>query len=623
MNDKTSPHLPDPDVYLGEDGTPRSRVSDDVYFSTSGGADETRHVFLGGIDAPKLFGRQSSVRIAELGFGTGLNFIVTWRDWIADAPKNATLHYTAIEGYPMSAEMLYQVLGNIPELTAEATALIAQWPPLVKGTHRLVLSGGRVHLTLIFLNVSDALAGVSDKFDAWYLDGFSPAKNPEMWTDDVLNRVRLLCTPNARIATFTAAGHVRRTLSGLGFDVQKRPGFGRKRDCISAKLNENKKPNTLSRKIKPKTVAVIGAGIAGATLANALRMRGHKPIIIDAADQVGAAASGNPVALIAPRLTRERVPMGRIIASAYLHAVRFYDDLHDSGGDPWIGARGSYVMAQNDEEAERQSRAKKAYGWPDDVMQEVSSTQASLLTGVNITKGGSWFAGSGAVSPANVIATLTKEIEVIKGTVTQVYRSDDGWHVVMTGNDDLGAFDAVCVAAGIGVMDVLGPDTFPLLPNRGQLAYVSSLSQSPDVAISYGGYVSPKLTLDNGAACHVLGASYARRDEIPDAEWETLRQSDTDAMLENFAEQLPGIDVGEVIGGRTARRATIRDYIPLAGEWDDGLFVLGGLGSRGFMTAPLLADLIADQISDAPLPLEADLVKALSPKRFDKYNMKM
>ena len=613
MNDTTSPHLPDPEVYIGDDGTPRSRLSDDVYFSTSGGVEETRHVFLGGIGAPDFFKDRQFTRIAELGFGTGLNFLVTCRDWAEVAQPGATLHYTAIEGYPMSAETLHQTLGHIPEMASEAAKLIAQWPPLVKGTHRLVMNQGRVHLTLIFGEVDDALTGITGHFDGWYLDGFSPAKNPDMWTGDVLGQVRSLCAPDARIATFTAAGHVRRTLSELSFDVQKRPGFGRKRDCVSAKLSKGEM--SLS---KSKTVAVIGAGIAGAALVHALKVRGYQPTLIDAAELTDAAASGNPVALIAPRLTRERVPMGRIIASSYLHAVRFYDALHDAGGDPWIGERGSYVLAQNEEEAERQSRAKRAYGWPDDVMLEITPARASELTNAEISKGGTWYAGAGAISPAKVIAKLTEDIKVLKCAVTQVYPSDKGWYVAATGSDDIGPFDAICVAAGIGVMDVLGPDTFPLLSNRGQLTYVSSLTPSPKVAISYGGYVSPKLTFDSGETGHVLGASYARRDEIPDAEWETLRSSDTEAMLANIAEQIPAIAVGDVIGGRTARRATIRDYIPLAGEWDDGLFVLGGLGSRGFMTAPLLADLIADQISGTPLPLEAELVKALSPKRFKK-----
>ena len=613
MNDTTSPHLPDPEVYIGDDGTPRSRLSDDVYFSTSGGVEETRHVFLGGIGAPTFFEDRQFTCIAELGFGTGLNFLVTCCDWDETAPPDGILHYTAIEGYPMSAEILHRAVGHIPEMALYADELIDKWPPLVKGTHRLVMNHGRIHLTLIFGDVDDVLAGISGHFDAWYLDGFSPAKNPGMWASDVLSQVRALSAEGARIATFTAAGHVRRTLAELGFEVQKRPGFGHKRDCVSAKL-----PQGEISPSKSKTVAVIGAGIAGAVLVRALNVRGHKPTLIDAAELTGAAASGNPVALIAPRLTRERVPMGRIIASAYLHAVRFYDGLQDTGGDPWIGERGSYVMAQNDDEVERQSRSKRAYGWPDDVMQEISPAEASLITGTEISKGGTWFAGAGAISPKKVIAKLTEGIETVKCQVSHVMRSADGWHVAMAGGDDIGPFDAVCVAAGVGVMDVLGHDTFPLLSNRGQLTYVSSLTPPPKVAISYGGYVSPNLTLDNGETCHVLGATYARRDEIPDAEWETLRDTDTESMLANFAEQMPAIDVGDVIGGRTARRATIRDYIPLAGEWDDGLFVLGGLGSRGFMTAPLLADLIADQISDAPLPLETELVDALSPKRFKK-----
>ena len=217
---------------------------------------------------------------------------------------------------------------------------------------------GNVLLKIIIDDATQGLSKIKAKrsglVDAWYLDGFSPAKNPDMWTDDVLGRVRALSAADARIATFTAAGRVRRSLTALGFDVQKRPGFDRKSDCVAARLAGESRSKKIST--KPKAIAVIGAGIAGATLANALHVRGHKPTIIDAANCLGAGASGNPVALIAPRLTRERVPMGRIIASAYLHAVRFYDALQDMGGDPWIGARGSYVMAQNDDEAERHGR---------------------------------------------------------------------------------------------------------------------------------------------------------------------------------------------------------------------------------------------------------------------------
>jgi len=616
MNDKRSPHLPDPEVYLGDDGTPRSRVADDVYFSTSGGIDETRHVFIEGVGGRKFFKNRRVTRIAELGFGTGLNFLATWQYWADGAPSGATLHYTSIEGYPMSAELLHRSLSMFPELAAEAAALIASWPPVVRGTHRLVLGDGRVHLTLVFDDVLCALGGLSGEYDAWYLDGFSPAKNPDMWNGDVLDRVCALSAPGARIATFTAAGHVRRTLMELGFEVEKRKGFGRKRDCVSAHLPMVENCKIGKHSSTPQSVAVIGAGIAGATLAHALQQRGHKPILLDGAKRPGSAASGNPAALIAPRLTRERVPMGRIIASAYLHAVRFYEGLQDAGGDPWLGARGSFVMARNEEEAERQSRSKTAYGWPDDVMQIVSEARASLLTSVEVSEPGLWFAGAGAISPANVINQLTDGVPYQQVSIAKVTSVDGGWELIANDSTSLGTYDVVCMAAGVGTMDIMGPETFPLRANRGQLTYLSSLEPKPNVPITYGGYISPLVPLGKIETGHVLGATYARRDELPDAEWDRLREADSQEMLDNFETHLPNIKAGKVLGGRTALRATIRDYIPLAGAWDHGLYVLGGLGSRGFMTAPLLADLIADQISGVPLPLESDLVSALDPKRF-------
>lgn len=616
MNEKNSPHLPDPEVYLGDDGTPRSRVSDDVYFSTSGGIDETEHVFLQGIGGQKFFKNRNITRIAELGFGTGLNFLVTWRHWAKAAPKDATLHYTSVEGYPMSAEFLQRSLASFSELAGETAALIARWPVAVRGMHRLILDQGRVHLTLIFDDVLSALDGLSGEYDAWYLDGFSPAKNPDMWSGDVLDRVRALSAPSVRLATFTAAGQVRRTLTELGFEVEKRKGFGRKRDCVSAYLPTTSSYKSSDRNSISKSVAVIGAGIAGATLAHALRQRGHKPTLLDGAKRPGSAASGNPAALIAPRLTRERVPMGRIIASAYLHAVRFYEELQDAGGDPWLGARGSFVMARNDDEAERQSRSKVAYGWPDDVMQIVSEARASLLTSVDVPKPGLWFAGAGAISPLHVIDQLTDGVPYRQASVAKVVRVDDAWELISDKSKSLGVYDVVCLAAGVGVMDIMGADTFPIRANRGQLTYLASLKPKPNVPITYGGYISPLVPLGKKETGHVLGATYARRDELPDAEWDSLCETDTQEMLDNFAAHLPDIKAGKVVGGRTALRATIRDYIPLAGAWDEGLFVLGGLGSRGFMTAPLLGDLIADQISGTPLPLESDLARALDPKRF-------
>ncbi|MEX2311226.1 MAG: tRNA (5-methylaminomethyl-2-thiouridine)(34)-methyltransferase MnmD, partial [Rhodospirillales bacterium] len=178
---KTPPILPDPLVTLGDDGTPRSGVSGDVYFSTAGGVQETQHVFLGGIGAPDAWQGKQHFRIAELGFGTGLNFLVTWQAWKRSAPKGAHLDYVSVEGYPIEVEALGSILAGVPELADEAAALLAAYPPRVGGLHRLHLDGGRVRLTLLYGEVEAMLDAMTGSVDAWFLDGFAPSKNPGMW----------------------------------------------------------------------------------------------------------------------------------------------------------------------------------------------------------------------------------------------------------------------------------------------------------------------------------------------------------------------------------------------------------------------------------------------------------
>ncbi len=603
-------HLPDPQISITDDGTPTSGVSGDVYFSKSGGIAETRHVFLKGIDAPTIWQTGSYLRVGELGFGTGLNFLVTWHDWNATAPKGAELDYLAVEGYPIPVAQLRDILSRVPELASEAEALLAEWPIRVGGVHRLSFDAGRVRLTLLFGDAGEMLAQAAGAVDAWYLDGFAPSKNPDMWTDDVLSQVRRLSAPGARLATFSAAGAVRRALAELGFAVEKRPGFGRKRDCVAAVL-----PGTREQAV-PETIAVVGAGIAGCTLARTLLARGMNVTLIDKADAPGSAASGNPAALLAPRLPRERTVLGRIMAASYLHAVRFYDVLASEGATVWFGERGGLALARNADEAERQSRAISAFGWPEEVMRQVDAQEAAALSGIETEAGGLWFSAAGTLNPLAIAKHLARDIRYVQADVGGFEKTPGGWVLTAHDGTNIGAYGAIVLAAGVGLMDMPGASHWPLRANRGQLAYLSELRGGPRVPITYGGYLSPKIPLPNGQMGHVLGATYARRDEVPDADWHTLRKEDEAQMLSILADHLPSIDGAEPMGGRVSLRATIRDYVPLAGRVDQGLYVLGGLGSRGFLTAPLLSELIADQLTGAPLPLEADLVQALDPGRF-------
>ncbi len=606
--------LPDPELDIDETGTPRSAWAGDVYFSADDGPAETAHVFLAGIGAPEVWKSRRRMRIGELGFGTGLNFLLTWRAWRESASADATLDYVAVEGFPLSADDIRCALSRYSNLTAEVAALTHRLPHRVPGMHRIALDGGRVRLTLVYGQVAPALAMLTGRVDAWYLDGFAPSKNPDMWTPEVLAAVAARTVPGGRLATFTAAGAVRRGLEAAGFTVEKRPGFGRKRECLAASMPGD----AVADGLKPGArVAVIGAGIAGGALSKALAERGYAVTLIDAAGP-GAGSSGNPAALIAPRLPKSASPMGRVLASGYLHAVRYYDALAAAGVAVWLGRRGTFAMARDDAEQERQQASLRSYGLPEVAMRGIDAAEAGRLTGIACPRPGLWFAEAGTLDPRAVVPALAaKATDFIQAEVARIERGDDGWRVLGPDGATVASAEAAVVAAGSGLKGLFPAAPWPLRANRGQIGYLPASEGGPAVPVSYGGYLTPAVRLPAGGMGHVIGASYGRTD--PAAAWETFEEQDHREIAGLLSSALPALAVladAPPVGGRVSLRATIPDYTPLAGGMDEGLYVLGGLGSRGFLTAPLMAERIADAIAGLPPPLPADLLAAVDPKRF-------
>lgn len=202
----------------------------DPYYSRVDGLAETRHVFLDGTGLPGAWAGREHFRVAELGFGTGLNFAATLALWRATAPPDARLDYTGFEIAPLAPEAMARALARWPELAAETAALLAVWPGAEGGTADL----GRARLTLVTGDARKTLARWQGRADAWFLDGFAPARNPQMWEPALMAEVFAHAAPGARLATYSAAGHVRRALAAAGFRVRKIPGFGTKREMTVA-----------------------------------------------------------------------------------------------------------------------------------------------------------------------------------------------------------------------------------------------------------------------------------------------------------------------------------------------------------------------------------------------------
>ncbi len=211
------------------DGTlPVSRRFDDPYFSLNDGLAETRHVFLGGNDLPARL--CDGFRIAELGFGTGLNMLATALSW-AQTGRSGTVHFTSFEAYPLPASDIARALQAFPCVLPTAAPFLAQW---AQGRRQIDLPG--LSVTVIAGDARDTLPDWGGHADAWFLDGFSPAKNPELWSPDLMAAVARHTAPGGTFATYTAAGHVRRSLEAAGFDVTRAPGHGAKRHMTHGQL---------------------------------------------------------------------------------------------------------------------------------------------------------------------------------------------------------------------------------------------------------------------------------------------------------------------------------------------------------------------------------------------------
>lgn len=224
------------DVLSWLDGDmPFSERFGDHFYSQTGGQAECWHVFMGGNGLPERWAGGGDFTIGELGFGTGLNFIETWRRWRETRPAEGVLSYVSFEAFPMSADQIRRALSPWPDLDGLAGDLLGQWPTLTTSPSIWKMDGQTV-LTVV---VGDALGGVRDwagAADAWYLDGFAPSKNPQMWSAELMQAVADRTRPGGTFASYTAAGWVRRNLQAAGFTVEKRPGHAGKREMIRGEL---------------------------------------------------------------------------------------------------------------------------------------------------------------------------------------------------------------------------------------------------------------------------------------------------------------------------------------------------------------------------------------------------
>ncbi|WP_116364501.1 bifunctional tRNA (5-methylaminomethyl-2-thiouridine)(34)-methyltransferase MnmD/FAD-dependent 5-carboxymethylaminomethyl-2-thiouridine(34) oxidoreductase MnmC [Parahaliea mediterranea] len=663
--------MPAPRLDWGDDGVPGSSAFGDIYFSRDDGAAESRFVFLAGNALPQRWASHPAPAfvIGETGFGTGLNFLLTWQAWAACPTPKPRLHYLSVEQYPLRRQDLQRALAAWPGLAEFASELLAHYPSPVPGCHRLLLAGGQITLDLWWADAETALADLASHrqrwVDAWYLDGFAPARNASMWSSAVLGQIGALSRPGATLATFTAAGAVRRALQAAGFSMHKGPGFGRKRerllgtypDDLAENATENSTENVTDNRPTdtpwdlprqtapaPRSALVLGAGLAGCATAAALARRGVTVQLLEAASLAGE-ASGNAQGVLYTRLSRRHSALSDFALASFSDASRHYRHLLDTGAlrDGLDGALCG-CFHQHHKADELADMAERLAHLPE-LARVLDAAEASALLGVSQAAPGYWFPGSGWLSPQALCRHWSQQPGITLREhcgPLQLRRAGSQWQALNAQGEVIAEADCAVIACGNSSAQHSGLDWLPLQPIRGQ---TTTLPPGPPfdtlrAAFCHEGYIAPAPT----GSGHCIGATFnlGEHSTAPSAADQQQNLQRLASAVADWGSALAALD-GSALPARVGFRCTTPDYLPLAGPVPDapallatyvalrqnarktinsaaptmpGLYLNTGHGSRGLSSAPLCAELIASQACNEPPPLPRYLSRALAPARF-------
>jgi len=566
------------------DGTPYSEAFGDVYHNAAGGIAEKRQVFLGGNALPARWAGRERFVILETGFGLGLNFLLTLQAWRRDPARARRLHFVSIEKHPFSLPDLRTLHARYPEVAAEAAELQARWPLLVPGAHRLEL--GDAVLTLFFADIK-ALRDLRLSADAIYLDGFAPAKNADMWSPQVLRAVSRLAAPGATAATWSVAGPVRHALEETGFAVEKRPGFGGKREMLAAR---NIRPGNEISPEKNRKAAVIGAGLAGAAICERLCARGWEVDLYERHHAPAQEASGNHAGTFHPIVTSDDSVFARLTRAAFLFSLSSWKNFSAIRWDPC----GVLQLARDEKEEAAQRKAIAALALPPDYAQYVTREEASTHAGVAVSAPGLWFPQAGWLNPRSLVRAQLESCRKLKTFFGKAINALPDAPVVILANSSE------------------APKLHPvphlrLRKVRGQLTHVpEDALDAPHVVVLRGGMVLPAVE----GVC-VVGASY----DIDDQDAAPRAESDA-GNLERLERMLGAKVDNRNVTSRVAFRSVAPDRLPVAGKIAEGVYGAFAYGSRGLIWAALAAELIAAELEGEPLPIEGKLADAMHPQRF-------
>ena len=687
---------------FNQQGTLQSTSFDDVYFSNENAIAESNYVFIQGNALLKTWEnwQEADFYIGETGFGTGLNFLCTlqaFESFLEEHPKAKLkrLHYISFEQFPIEKAKLETIHQQWPELNLYSQSVLNKYPPALEGMHRSFHSFAcktdtqannfvpSVCLDLMLGEAAQLLAGIHEPsggfINAWYLDGFAPSKNKSMWQPSVYQEMARLSKQNATLATFTAAGAVKRGLEAVGFTIQKIKGFGRKRDMITACFSDKKQAENILKqptsfvhqqtKHAPyfsrlaqspieqsgKHIAVVGAGIAGALLALRLTQAGQKVTLLCKDKEPAQGASGNPIAGFYPQLNAEAGVNSQFFVHAFLYARHFYDDLLAQGISFEHDFCSVLQLAFNENTQTRLEKMRSKALWPEELACIVDAQRASDIAQLDITCDALHLPKGGWISPVSLVDSALQKakqtgllVELYEHELLSYQSNKNGVELMVLNQNQAkqtAHFDTLVIAAGAESMN-LAQVPLPARLTRGQVEAfpASKATESLHAVLCHKGYFTPAV-----AGKHALGSTYVKIEQS-DANTEH-RNEEVITNLNMHTQALQGSAwVNELetadpktIAGRAAIRCSTPDHLPMVGAMPDiaaqqkelaqlykalplhryptpsnieHVYLLAGLGSRGITSAPILVDTLVAQLLAKPFPLQSALLDAIMPNRF-------
>jgi tRNA 5-methylaminomethyl-2-thiouridine biosynthesis bifunctional protein len=663
-----------PDLSFQQDGAPYSNQFNDIYFDSESGYQQSEQVFLHGNDISRRIQQaKDCFTIGETGFGTGLNFLLTLQIYQEYLKKTGTekcpkLHFISVEKFPLTKDQLSKSLQALPQLSYFSDLLLDQYPDFAHGYENiedfsLSFFNNQVNLKII---INDAAVGLSTinspkdgLVDAWYLDGFSPAKNPEMWSEKLFENVGRLSKPQASIATFTVAGFVKRQMQNIGFRTQKRMYIGNKHEMLTGIFQQNPKSNKgyqlRSTITKPQHVSIIGGGIASACAALALTNQGIKVTLYCKDNSLAQGASSNAIGALYPLLHQQKDDISLFYQQAFWRAKEVYENVIEKGFNfphQWCGL---LEVSYKESLKKRQKKFTELNTWEKNLIHSVDASKASELANVDLTYGGLFMPNAGWLSPQDAVKqminaakstgrlrvennTLIKKIQKIK-TGSSSNSHQKNWRLIT----NKGEFDA-SVIVFCGGAEIIEFDWIKQLPFSSVQGQVTGMKSNDSInklstVICHKGYLTPSYK-----NMHCIGATFNK-----DSTRTTVKPEEDKFNLDMLTTCLPNLSnmiqwtTKDIAQSKSRLRCMTPDHMPMVGampdiqkhkdtyshlakdkNWKynqvapviDNLYVMMGFGARGLCSAPLAADILVADLCGTPYPVDNDMLFNLSPNRF-------